>query len=109
MPPALFAGFWVSDLEAAIAWYSALLGAGPVMRPNDDEAVWEIADDRYVYVERAPDRAGHSHATVFLDDLDGFLTAAGVAPASTETYENGVRKVVFRDPDGNEFGVGGAP
>ena len=107
MPPALFAGFWVSDLDVAIAWYSRLLGVEPVMRPNDDEAVWEIAEDRFVYVERASDRAGHSHATVFLDDLDGFLTTAGVAPATTETYGNGVRKAVFRDPDGNEFGAGG--
>ncbi|GAA4855803.1 hypothetical protein GCM10023201_57720 [Actinomycetospora corticicola] len=109
MPPALFAGFRVSDLEAAVDWFSRLLGADPVMRPNDDEAVWEIAEDRFVYVERSPGRAGHSHATVFLDDLDGFLTTAGFAPAATETYDTGVRKVIFRDPDGNEFGVGGGP
>lgn len=30
-------------------------------------------------------------------------------PAARETYSNGVRKAVFRDPDGNEVGVGGAP
>ena len=24
-------------------------------------------------------------------------------------YENGVRKIVFRDPDGNEIGFAGAP
>jgi hypothetical protein len=28
---------------------------------------------------------------------------------STETYSNGVRKVFYRDPDGNETGFGGAP
>ena len=46
-----------------------------------------------------------------VDDLDGFLAAArgrGIEPASQETYGNGVRKAVFRDPDGNEVGVGGA-
>ena len=26
-----------------------------------------------------------------------------------ETYENGVRKVTYRDPDGNEIGFGGGP
>jgi hypothetical protein len=26
-----------------------------------------------------------------------------------ETYENGVRKMTYRDPDGNEVGLGGAP
>ena len=28
-------------------------------------------------------------------------------PEVTETYENGVRKLIYRDPDGNEVGVGG--
>ncbi|HZN17581.1 MAG TPA: hypothetical protein VFB84_05230 [Micromonosporaceae bacterium] len=30
-------------------------------------------------------------------------------PASRETYENGVAKVTYRDPGGNEIGFGGAP
>jgi hypothetical protein len=29
-------------------------------------------------------------------------------PDKQETYSNGVRKVVYRDPDGNELGFGGA-
>src|SRR6266511_1691638 len=29
--------------------------------------------------------------------------------ASQETYGNGVRKVIYRDPDGNEIGFGGGP
>jgi hypothetical protein len=32
-----------------------------------------------------------------------------VEPALRETYGNGVRKVTFRDEDGNEIGFGGAP
>jgi hypothetical protein len=27
----------------------------------------------------------------------------------TQTYGNGVRKVIYRDPDGNEVGFGGLP
>jgi hypothetical protein len=26
-----------------------------------------------------------------------------------ETYSNGVRKITYRDPDGNEIGFGGGP
>ena len=26
-----------------------------------------------------------------------------------KTYDNGVRKITYRDPDGNEIGLGGAP
>jgi len=29
--------------------------------------------------------------------------------AARQTYGNGVRKVIYRDPDGNELGFGGAP
>ena len=37
------------------------------------------------------------------------VAARGLEPAERETYDNGVRKVTFRDPDGNEFGFGGGP
>ena len=33
----------------------------------------------------------------------------GLQPSAEETYENGVRKVTYRDPDGNEIGLGGGP
>jgi catechol 2,3-dioxygenase-like lactoylglutathione lyase family enzyme len=49
---------------------------------------------------------------LFVDDLEERVAAIGVRgiePALRETYDNGVRKVVYRDPDGNEIGFGGAP
>jgi catechol 2,3-dioxygenase-like lactoylglutathione lyase family enzyme len=58
------------------------------------------------------DGAGHAELTVFVDDLDAQLAAVaarGLEPDDVETYFNGVRKAVFRDPDGNKVGVGGAP
>ena len=112
MPLELFAAIHVRDRAAAITWYSRLLGADPVFLPNDVEAVWELAEHRYLYVEEGTEHAGHSALTAFLDDLDGFLTTArgrGLEPDLVETYDNGVRKAVFRDPDGNEIGFGGAP
>ena len=50
--------------------------------------------------------------TVFVDDLDAYVAAVaarGLEPDEIETYSNGVRKVLYRDPDGNEVGIGGAP
>jgi hypothetical protein len=35
--------------------------------------------------------------------------ARGLEPDERETYSNGVRKAIYRDPDGNEVGFGGAP
>jgi catechol 2,3-dioxygenase-like lactoylglutathione lyase family enzyme len=108
----LFAGLPVSDYERARAWYERLLGAEPAFLPNDVEAVWELAESRYLYVEVRPRHAGHAMQTLFVDDLDERVTAIaarGIEPAERETYENGVRKVIYRDPDGNEIGFGGAP
>lgn len=108
----LFAGIPVSDYQHALTWYERLLGSAPTFVPNDTEAVWELAEHRYLYIEELPERAGHALQTVFVDDLDrrvAEMAARGIQPASRETYENGVRKVIYRDPDGNEVGFGGAP
>ncbi|HEX5619176.1 MAG TPA: VOC family protein [Solirubrobacteraceae bacterium] len=107
----LFAGLRVRDYQAARPWYEQLLGE-PTMFPHDTEAVWTIADDRSVYIAEHPDGAGHSVVTLFVDDLDGVVASIaerGLEPAERETYSNGVRKVTYRDPDGNEVGFGGAP
>ncbi|OJF15075.1 VOC family protein [Couchioplanes caeruleus] len=108
----LFAGIPVTDRPAALGWYEKLLGRPPAFLPNDTEAVWELAEHRYVYIEVSPEHAGHAMHTLFLDDLDAFVSEAaarGIQPVTRETYDNGVRKIIYRDPDGNEFGVGGAP
>lgn len=108
----LFAGIPVSDRDAAITFYGQLLGSPPAFLPNDAEAVWELADHRYVYVEERPGHAGHGKHTVIVDDLDERVSAIasrGLQPASRETYDNGVRKISYVDADGNEFGFGGVP
>jgi catechol 2,3-dioxygenase-like lactoylglutathione lyase family enzyme len=108
----LFAGIPVSDRGRALDWYGRLFGSEPAFLPNDVEVVWELAEHRYVYTELKPDHAGHAMVTVFVDDLEervAATSARGLEPTSRETYENGVRKVTYRDPDGNEIGLGGAP
>lgn len=108
----LFAGLPVSDYQRALVWYEQLLGSEPAFLPNETEAVWELAEHRYLYIEVLPERAGNALHTVFVDDLDERIqgmSARGIEAVSRETYENGVRKVIYRDPDGNEIGFGGAP
>jgi Glyoxalase-like domain len=108
----LFAGIPVRDYANALAWYERLFGGPPAFFPNDVEAVWELAEHRYVYVEHRPDRAGNALHTVFVDDFDvriAQIVGRGIEPAQQETYDNGVRKATFFDAEGNEFGFGGAP
>ena len=108
----LFAGIPVDDYAAALTWYERLLGSPPAFSPNDTEAVWELAEHRFLFIERRPEHAGHAMHTVFVDDFDALvaqIAGRGLEPAKRETYSNGVRKITYRDPDGNEIGLGGAP
>lgn len=108
----LFAGVAVSDFDAAVAWYERLLGEPPDFAAHDTEVVWTVAEHRSIYVLLRPERAGQAMVTLFLGDLDGFVESAaarGIHPETRETYGNGVRKVLYLDPDGNEIGFGGGP
>jgi predicted enzyme related to lactoylglutathione lyase len=108
----LFAGIPVGDYERALAWYERLLGSGPSFVASPTEAVWELAEHRSVYVEQRPEHAGHAMHTIIVDDLDAVvrdIADRGIEPVQRETYPDGVRKVTYRDPDGNEIGFGGIP
>ncbi len=108
----LFAGIAVADYAAALKWYEQLLGFPPSFFPTDTEAVWELAEHRFVYVVQRPERAGQATLLFFVDTLDTLvaqIAARGINPAKQETYSNGVRRVTYRDPEGNEIGLGGAP
>jgi catechol 2,3-dioxygenase-like lactoylglutathione lyase family enzyme len=108
----LFAGLPVTDYPAALAWYERLLGTPPAFFPSDTEAVWELAEHRWLSIEQRPAHAGHAMLTLFVDDFDARLAQIaerGLEPATREVYGNGVRKTIYRDPDGNEIGFGGAP
>jgi catechol 2,3-dioxygenase-like lactoylglutathione lyase family enzyme len=108
----LFAEICVSDYERAREWYSRLLGSKPSFIPHDTEAVWELAEHRFLFILEDGDRAGHATHTIFVDDLDTLvaeIAARGIEPDERDTYSNGVRKMVYRDADGNGVGYGGAP
>ncbi len=107
----LFAGIPVADYATALAWYQQLLGEAPAFYPNDREAVWELAPHRYLYIVLRPEHAGHAVQLSFVADLEALvaqIAARGLEPTERETYANGVRKVTYRDPDGNEIAFGGA-
>ena len=108
----LFAGLPVSDYARALPWYEALLGSAPSFTPHATEAVWELAENRYLYIVEKPEHAGHGLLMHFVDDLDAHVERAatrGLHPVGQEEHDGGVRKMTFRDPDGNEISVGGAP
>ena len=108
----LFAGIPVNDYAAALVWYQRLFGSPPTFVASDTEAVWELAEHRWVFIVQRPEHAVHAIPTILVDDLDARvaqIAERGLEPTTRETYANGMRKVMYCDPDGSEFGFGGAP
>ena len=107
----LFAGIQVVSYALARTWYERLLGSPPAFLPHDTEAVWELAEHRYIYIVEQPEHAGHARLTIFVEDLPRLVAGIrerGLEFTTREAYPNGVEKITYRDPDGNEIGFGGA-
>lgn len=84
----LFAGGPVVDFAAAMKWYERLLGSPPTFFPHDTEAVWELAEHRYLYIVERPEHAGHAMHTLFVDNLDALVARIAdrrLAPSKRET------------------------
>jgi len=108
----VFAGMRVREFAPARQWYERLLGE-PSFFPHATEAVWTLAEGGSVYVVEDAGRAGQGVVTLLVDDLDAHVAEiaarGGLDPDERLTYSNGVRKAVYRDPDGNELEVAGVP
>lgn len=108
----IFGGIAVSDFKRSLDWYTRLFGAPPAFFPNDREAVWMIADSRWLYIIVDAKRAGGAVQTIMVEGLDDVI--AGIAKrglefGDEERPDENTRKVMYYDPDGNEIGVGSIP
>jgi hypothetical protein len=111
MSPDLFAGVRVSDYETARPWYERLLGAEPSFIPHATEAVWELAEHRFLFIVEDAEGAGRALHTIFVDGLDTLvadISSRGIEPDERVTYPGKARKAIYRDADGNEIAFGGA-
>jgi predicted enzyme related to lactoylglutathione lyase len=107
----LFAGVRVGDYETAKPWYERLLGAEPSFIAHATEAVWELAEHRFLFIVENAEGAGAAIHTVFVDDLDtrvAEIASRGIEPDELTTYPGKARKAIYRDTDGNEIGFAGA-
>ena len=108
----IFAGIPVSDFGAALDWYQRLFGARPSFFPNEVEAVWAIAEHRWIYIIVDAKRAGGAIQTIMSSDLEAVIeqiSGRGLSFGQEEIPAEGVRKVMYYDPDGNEIGLGRIP
>jgi predicted enzyme related to lactoylglutathione lyase len=100
----LFASVPVSDLQAATPWYEQLFGRAADIVPNEDEVMWCVAGNGWLYVVEDPERAGRTVVTISVSDLDLFvdeLASRGIRAGPIEAVGVAGRKANSVDSDGN--------
>jgi predicted enzyme related to lactoylglutathione lyase len=100
----VFAALVVNDRDAAVGWYERLFGRPPDMLPNDDEAVWQLADSASLYVVADRTGAGHGVCTIVVEDVERCadeVASRGIATPAVEEVGTAGRKLTVTDPDGN--------
>ncbi|QDZ13108.1 VOC family protein [Devosia ginsengisoli] len=108
----MFSGIPVSNFQTSLDWYQRLFGAKPSFFPNETEAVWAIAEHRWIYIIVDVERAGGAIQTIMSSDLEAVIeqiSERGLSFGQEEIPAEGVRKVMYYDPDGNEIGLGRIP
>ena len=79
--------------------------------PHATEAVWELAEHRFLFIVERPEHAGHAMHAIFVEDLDALIeeiSARGSSQPSARRTRTECAKATYRDADGNEIGFGGA-
>jgi len=107
----LYAVVPVSDKDAGLAWYTAFF-ARPPDEVLGEEALWQVGANAWLVVDHRPERTGRANITLGVTGLDEILAgwvAGGIGHEPIETYGNGVRHVVVRDPDDNELALAESP
>ena len=107
----LIAGVPVSELGAAIDWYTRFFGRDPDLRAGE-EILWDIDEHATLFIEPDARRAGAGRITFAVSGLEALLerlVAQGIEHEPIETYSNGVRHVNIPDPDGNAIAFAEPP
>ena len=99
----LFASVPVADLQTAMPWYEQLFGRAADFVPNENEVMWCVAGNGWVYVIEDPERAGRTVATISVSDLDQFVAdlTRGISSGPIEAVGEAGRKANSADSDGN--------
>lgn len=100
----LFASVPVADLKAATYWYERVFGRAPDIVPNENEVMWRVVGNGWLYVIEDAERAGRTVVTISVSDLDRFvrdLADRGVTAGPIEAVGDAGRKAVVVDADGN--------
>jgi hypothetical protein len=100
-----FAGVAATD-ETAYLWHGDDYLSRPLdMLPTKDEAVWRLTSTPSIHVVAGTERAGSGLLAIAVDGLEerpAERAERGIQ-AYVETLEDGIRRAVVTDPDGNRI------
>jgi predicted enzyme related to lactoylglutathione lyase len=100
----LFASVPVADLAAAMPWYELLFGRPADIVPNENEVMWCVAGNGWLYVVQDPERAGRTVVTISVNDLASFvaeLSERGISSGPIDAVGEAGQKANLMDADGN--------
>ncbi len=104
--------FHVADVDAALAWYTGVLGFSERFRFGDYAGVEHGEVQIHLSGPGSTNKrgVGQGGIYIFCDDVDAYyaeITAKGAKPqAPPKDYEYGMRDFATEDPDGNLLGFG---
>src|SRR5271155_3898515 len=100
----LFASMPVANLRVAQGWCEQFFGRAADIVPNENEVMWCIAGNGWLYVIQDPERAGRTVVTISVSDLEQFvadLASRGISAGPIEAVGDAGRKANVVDADGN--------
>jgi predicted enzyme related to lactoylglutathione lyase len=95
----------VSNLAAAVNWYTAVLGRPADSTPMPEVAEWKFERGGWLQVYQLPQRAGSGSFTLAVNDLDeeiGKMRKLGI-DCRQQTSSPAVKTLMITDPDGNHI------
>ena len=97
--------YWVSDMDAAVAFYGEVLGLPLVRRDGDEWAEFEAGPIRFALHGSAEQSPGSGTVVLRVHDLDEARMVLGGRGADLDEHvgevEGFARFATARDPDGN--------
>jgi len=95
----------VSDIAAASAWYTKLLGRGPTETPTPDRLQWEFPGGGWLQVFEQAEKAGAGAVTIMEDDLDTRIASLQTAHVriDREAETDTASFAIVEDADGNRI------
>ncbi|HEY6527725.1 MAG TPA: VOC family protein [Cellvibrionaceae bacterium] len=97
----------VSDIAAAISWYSRLFDRAADTQPMPNLAEWKFPNGGWLQIYQGIERAGKGSVTLSVDNLEQHISALQKLGVDTHDYATNVhvKTLMIKDPDGNSIAL----